>query len=370
MTWTDTEAALWELKAMGVGPEQIWRDPDGHARGDVYGATADEMRRIADLLGCLDAGRVPLPKGPAGPAKFESFNSYEDEKRVWAWLLDGAQGLKLTSLDRLVLVSLARHANSKTREAWPGDETLSALADVHVGSVDRSLGRLRKAGLIESRPGGRNHRARHTLVGPIAQPVGEAIGMDSSTERAHSSTPQLDSSTHGLTGSRRNKEKQGEAAARDESHSEKTDLCAVCGIPADTVRTTPIGIEYTEVEYLAWCQDKTAQRSGHFGLTKKIHNEDRAEYEAQLRKGEGEARTKRAQQQRDEDRRNCPFNHSEAAPGLGYRLVDGTPTTYDHPDAESFRCEHGKPDTATRAQTRESGNLTGVGEIAEELIHR
>lgn len=215
MTWTDTEAALWELKAMGIGPKHVWRDPDGHVRGDVYGATADEMKRIADLLESLDAGRAPLPKGPAGPARFETLNSYEDEKRVWAWLLDGAQGLKMTSLDRLVLVSLARHANSKTGEAWPGDETLAALADVHVGSVDRSLGRLRKAGLIASRPGGRNHRARHTLVGPIAQPVGEAIDTDSSTQKAHSSTPQLDSSTHELTGSRRNKEKQGkkEAAA-------------------------------------------------------------------------------------------------------------------------------------------------------------
>lgn len=102
----------------------------------------------------------------------------------------------------------------------------------------------------------------------------------------------------------------------------------------------------------------------------KIYREDRAEFEAQLRKAEGQARTTRAQRQLDEDRRNCPFNHTEAAPGLGYQLADGTPTTYDHPDAESFRCEHGKPNTAARAQTRESGNLTGIDAIAEELIHR
>ncbi len=213
MTWTDTEAALWELKAMGVGPEQVWRDPDGHVRGDAYGATADEMRRIAALLDCLDAGRAPLPKGPAGPARFEALNSFDVEKRVWAWLQDGAEGLKLTLLDRLVLVSLARYANSKTGEAWPGDKILAAICGVDKGSVDRSLGRLRAVGLIESRAGGRKHRTRHTLVGLIHQPTGEAIHTDTSTPERDRSTPERDTSTEGLTGSRRNKEKAGAEAA-------------------------------------------------------------------------------------------------------------------------------------------------------------
>ncbi len=359
MTWTDTEAALWELKAMGIGPKHVWRDPDGMARADSFGATADEMRRIGDLLGCLDAGRAPLPKGPAGPSKFEILNSYDDEKRVWAWLLDGAEGPKLTLLDRLVLVGLARYANSKTGEAWPGDEILAAICDVEEGSVDRSLGRLRKAGLIESRPGGRNHRARHRLVGPIAQPVSEAIDTDSSTPERHSSTPERDTSTEGLTGSRRNKEKQ--VAAED----------SLASNAGEETRTTATGPTYTEADYREWCRRKAESKSPvGKGLEVKIYREDRAESEAQLRKAEGQARTERAQQQRDEERRNCPFNHIEEAPGVGYRLAEGTPTTYDHPDAESFICEHEKPDTATRAQTRESGDLTGIGEVAEELIHR
>ena len=196
MTWSDTEAALWELRAMGVGPEQVWRDPDGHARGDAYGATADEMWRMADLLGRLDAGRVPLPKGPAGPAKFETLNSYEDEARIKAWLLDGgADDLKLTYVARAVLRELAAYANSKTGLAWPGNDTLATLLGVHPVSIERSLKRLREADLIATveRATGQR-RARHRLTGPIlkvAQPSVGATSESGTTEDVEWHNPAL-----------------------------------------------------------------------------------------------------------------------------------------------------------------------------------
>ena len=243
-------------------------------------------------------------------------------------------------------------------------------------TIRRAFRQLEQAGLIEMKEAGNYQRASRYVftdrfladlegldtesVGtekptPREEPVGtdlEGVGTEKSGRRGTNLHPEK---------KEKNKE---EAAAREEPESPNPEA-------GEETRTTANGATYTEADYREWCRRKAESKNPDGkGLEIKIYREDRAEFEAQLRKAEGQARATRAQRQLDEDRRNCPFNHTEAAPGLGYQLADGTPTTYDHPNAEPFICEHGKPDTATRAQTRESGDLTGIDAIAEELIHR
>ena len=100
--------------------------------------------------------------------------SYSDRDRVYAWL-DAGHGEKLTTLDRAVLVTIAERANATSGLSAPGIVEIARRWGVHPESAGRSISRLHRFGLVDTVTRGRGQsRARYSLTGEVAQPVGGA----------------------------------------------------------------------------------------------------------------------------------------------------------------------------------------------------
>lgn len=63
-----------------------------------------------------------------------------------SWVFDSVRGVKPS--ERLVLLSIANHANAQGADAWPSKETIAAEADLSVDTVDRAVASLRALGVL------------------------------------------------------------------------------------------------------------------------------------------------------------------------------------------------------------------------------
>lgn len=78
--------------------------------------------------------------------------------RAIRWAMEAAQGKRLTSVQRLVLLTLAYHHNEKTGQCTPSVDTIAAAADLSDRSVERATKALAQAGMITVSP-----RTRHGI---------------------------------------------------------------------------------------------------------------------------------------------------------------------------------------------------------------
>jgi biotin operon repressor len=116
--------------------------------------------------------------------------AFKDQDGVFAWLESG-EGKGLIPLDRGILLTLARYINSGTGLSYPGTERLARLWGVSRRAVEKSLARLRQAGLVvvaQRATGQRYARYRIILAESSPHP-----GVDYSEEVAHT---QRSSSPH------------------------------------------------------------------------------------------------------------------------------------------------------------------------------
>lgn len=85
------------------------------------------------------------------------------------WVFDHSRA---TGNDRLVLLSLADHADDEEWECWPSLERIAVKALVSVRTVQRSIATLVELGELEVAPGGGRGRSnRYRLTGKPGQPV-------------------------------------------------------------------------------------------------------------------------------------------------------------------------------------------------------
>lgn len=103
------------------------------------------------------------------------------------WVLEHS---KSVGTDKVLMLSIAHHMNSKTGTAWPAMETLALHAGVHERSAQRALRRLEEAGelTVSLRSGGSRDGRYRTNVYAFPRMVAEA--SNPSTEVA--SMPPLD----------------------------------------------------------------------------------------------------------------------------------------------------------------------------------
>ena len=105
--------------------------------------------------------------------------TYKDRDRVKAWL-DAGHGEKLSTLARIVLVTIAEEVYGNTGLALPGHELLITRWGMSEKSVKRAIRQLCGAGLIEiAEHGYWGKRSRYRLIGELAGPVVEPIGATS-----------------------------------------------------------------------------------------------------------------------------------------------------------------------------------------------
>ena len=337
MTWTDTEAA-----PMGIGPKHVWRDDDGLANATVVGATADEMRRIADLLACLDAGRVPLPKGTTGPARFEVLNSFPDENAAREARLAG----RLEDMDPAAWTlfrELCRLRGEKSNVTWRPREVVARLTGLSEAGAAKVFRRLTSTGYIKKVRA--SHLGRSTEY-ELTEKACEYLGIwykpadtQVSASEIHADTPVTNADTH-VSPKKKKKDEEARKPSFDQLSEPEPRYPAPRGF--DVLRW-------------AWADNKSATKDGRYGLTRKIYVEDLPEYEAWLDRCRHDAESDLIAEC---DR--CDDN------GYTWTLEDGTSAPHDHPDAiNSAACSHGGAIDTPAPLSREPSDLTELSEIDE-----
>lgn len=98
-----------------------------------------------------------------------------------AWVLDQSQS---RGFSRLVLISLANHANKETGECWPAIRTLAKEAGVSKSAVAKHVGELVALGELEVvDEGGARRSAHYRLTFPAYVHETDEKGVDLSTTR-------------------------------------------------------------------------------------------------------------------------------------------------------------------------------------------
>ena len=362
MSWTEADRVLRYFIAEGHQPDGIYLDSEsGEAVGTVIG-TASAVRLKATELDAADS--AGLSEIAASRYVSEPMNTYQEGSAFHRACREGLFS-EVDATCKLLARELMDWRNDKTGETWRPSEALKTLVSLSDRRTRAAVERLENGGIIkEVRPAHRGvsrvfRFTKSTLdaIKPhMANRKGGRISPPSeerrteTTERRTETVAKADVLVHPYEEIQRDKK----AAARGESHFEEAELCAVCGIPANTVHTTPSGIEYTEAEYLAWCQDKTVQRRGHSGLTKKIHNEDRGEYEAWRDRNSERSKDFAATVHRDRDIAACGDCDEN-----GWKDLD---------DNTRAPCRHGKAATEAEAEprgrrSRDGSDLTALADI-------
>lgn len=193
---------------------------------------------------------------------------------VRRWLLSGADGMDLTTLDRLVLLVLASYMDQDGTNGRPGSDTLAAIANVTDRAVARSLARL----------SGRRGLQPALLQARVEQP---RIGLRQEWEFSSVFREMLltESMTAGSP-STAEKRMTGKSASREERvtlGSERVTLGSEEGdrgvTPTDMTDIDrargEARLEVSEEEILAEAARIAASKGGGKGLARKIAREDR-----------------------------------------------------------------------------------------------